>query len=903
MQTHFGRRSSKLEAMRALLYLTALAVLGSTAVGCVRTYRGIVYEDKNRDGQVGDDEPGVPNAVVAYGHGVFGTTAADGSFELTVIDGATGVVWVRVPDGYRPGPVYATLGAANAIELGVRRLATPQRGPLTFVLTSDSHVSPRQPFGADLAATLASATALSPLPAFVVITGDITQSDEADNYDLVDEQVAGLRVPYVPVPGNHDWYTGGAMWISRQGPDNYSFDLGNYHFVIWNMMMAEEDIHEYLGKELALVDPGMTVIAMSHAPPIPTIIDTLKRLGVDYVLSGHTHTNRAVDHGGMIELTTQPLMMGGLDQMPGGYRVVTLDGPTLRAYHRTTLDAPQLVVNAPTAAACVPRTGARVVVAAELDASIPTVTATVDCGAPITLDADGGWSYTGVLATLAPGWHSLQVEAVTATGGHSLRALTFEVCDEGVASVPTLEWPQTGGGPEHAAATPTSITPPLAPRWTATVGGNVVHASPVIADGAVFVTGTDLGDGTTGGIVAIELATGIERWRVTTSLAVRGAPAVVGDVVAIGQLDGSVLGLDTRTGAQRWERKLGEGLQPEAASFFASAAADSTSFVLGNQRNLAAIDAATGALAWTADPVPGGRYSQSLAAVAIASATAAPPNGLVVGAFHRDQGGITAWDRATGTMRWRLNNGEDRNGIQAAPVISGDTVYLVGGKASVLAVSLAIGAVKWSRSLHPDGFEWGQASAGSPAIASNVIVVPTMLRELVALDATTGAERWRFAGQPTMLRSNHYLGAGQSGFESGPVITGAAGSELVWAADLSGRLVALDLRTGALQWETELGVPVIAGLAAAGDWLVVASYDGSVRALAPTTRAVVDAPVPVVCAMDLAAPEDGDEAGGCCDANGAAPGSLALGAMVLGLLGRGGRRRRNTSQRRIGSGR
>ncbi|MEO7731718.1 MAG: PQQ-binding-like beta-propeller repeat protein, partial [Kofleriaceae bacterium] len=56
---------------------------------------------------------------------------------------------------------------------------------------------------------------------------------------------------------------------------------------------------------------------------------------------------------------------------------------------------------------------------------------------------------------------------------------------------------------------------------------------------------------------------------------------------------------------------------------------------------------------------------------------------------------------------------------------------------------------------------------------------------------------------------------------------------VVWAADTSGRLVALELFTGAPIWETELDTPVLAGLAIAGDRLVVASFDGSVRLLGP----------------------------------------------------------------------
>jgi hypothetical protein len=81
-------------------------------------------------------------------------------------------------------------------------------------------------------------------------------------------------------------------------------------------------------------------------------------------------------------------------------------------------------------------------------------------------------------------------------------------------------------------------------------------------------------------------------------------------------------------------------------------------------------------------------------------------------------------------------------------------------------------------------------------------------------------------------------------------------------------------------WRTRLGVPVLAGLAASGDWLVVASYDGSVRAFTHGDRPIA-ADLPATCSEPT-------EPGGCCGASGGAPTSL-LGTIAL-LLAR--RRRR-----------
>jgi outer membrane protein assembly factor BamB/predicted phosphodiesterase len=813
--------------------------------------RGVVFDDKNSDGHQGTNEPGIPNAVVAYDVKKFVQANAKGEFTIDVPPAVgNNILWVRVPDGFTPGPVWKQVPQLDTlVELPLKKLPKLIRGPITFVVASDTHLEAAQPFANDLAAVAADATALQPQPAFFTILGDITQSNAREQFELVDASLAGLGVPYIPVPGNHDWYDLGWQWFQRYGPDNYSFDIDRTHFVVWNMAMQPDDVVQYLGAELARVGPDMTVIALTHAPPVPAILTALRDLGVDYVLSGHTHTNRAVDHGGLIELTTEPLLMGGLDMMPAGYRVATIDRTgVLSTYHRAVVDVPQLSVIAPALGSCASPAGGEAIVATELDASAATVTARVDCATPIAMRFSGGWNWRADLPALSPGPHTLLVEAKSPSGARTNKIVNFDVCTPPEPVMPTVDWPQLGGSPRHEGVAAEPIAPPLELRWAGTVGGNIMHAAPAFANGMVFVSATDLGDGDSGGVVAFDLATGATRWRVATSVPVRGAPAVANGVVAIGQLDGTVLGLDINTGEQRWRYELGAGLPPEAASLFASPTADDGDFIVGNQRHLAALASDVGSAVWTADPVPGGAYSQSLAAVAVG-------DGIAVGVFHRELGGVIAWDRATGAELWRAR-GALATAINATPVIGGDTVYIVNGMTEVYALDLLTGATRWSTKLDPQGFDWGNATVGAPALANDILVVPVMYRDLVALDAKTGAELWRFAGTPSPLRTTHYRGAAESGFEASPVITG----DIVWAADTAGKLSALELATGKPLWSIELETPVLAGLAAAGDWLIVASFDGTVRAFSRATRPQAQLDKPPTC--EVAAP------GGCCDVRG-----------------------------------
>ncbi len=715
----------------------------------------------------------IAHAVVAFGGGVFGETDAAGAFALEIDRKKQGVIWARVPEGYAPGPAWTVPGG----DIVLRKLAHPIGQPLSFVAGSDAHLPEDGANGAeDLALAIARATA--DRPTFFSIVGDITQGGTEPEFDRIEAALPALgRVAWVPVPGNHDWYDNGAAWTKRAGPDNYSFDLAGVHWVVWNMAIDEASILEFLRNDLARTT--RITIALTHAPPSAAVLEVLAAHRVRYVLTGHAHSNRVVHHeDGIIELNTEPLLMGGLDFTPAGYRTLTLDRDQLSSVHHVTLDRAMAAVLAPR---CVQR---ELIVAADAEPAIR-----ID-GIAVRAAFVGGWDWR-VPTALAAGSHRIEVD------GH---ASTFEVCE-----------PIAATGP---------LSTSLATRWLTPTGGSLLSARPVIADGTIYATVTDLGDGTTGGAIALDLATGAVKWRAVLPIQARGGPAIVGGIVAVPRIDGVVVGLDAATGAQRWTYTLRPHAAPEAAALYASITADGDDFLIGNQRGFAVLAAEDGHPRWRTDPVPEGQDSQSLAAVAVG-------DGIVVGTFNRLWGGVQAWDRATGQPLWQLESA-DTIAINATPVIADHTLFILNAADQVTAIELATGWVKWRAPLDPAGFEWGNATIGTPAYANGILIVPTLYRELVALDAKTGAERWRHHALPSPLRATHYRGANEAGYESSPIVVDGR----VWIADTSGELAALDLETGAPLYRAAMNAPVLAGLVASGPNLVVASFDGSIRALA-----------------------------------------------------------------------
>ena len=843
-------------------------VLATGAVAEARAITGHVFDDVDGNGTQGANEPGVANAVVGIGTTLFLTTDDHGAFSL---DGDNGIAWVRVPEGFTPGPVWAKLDGKVAVELPLRRLAAPRTGPVTFVAASDSHTSFAHPFWDDLGDASLIATERDPRPAFFTILGDVTQNTTPVQYTLVDQLLANLDVPFIPVPGNHDWYDGGRAWHDHYGPDNYSFDLGGIHFVVWNMAMRNEETVAFFHRELSYVAAGVTVVAMTHGPPSETVVTGLRELGVNYVLSGHTHTNRVIDHDGLIEVNTEPMLMGGLDFTPGGYRVITIDHGVLSGEHRTTVDRVRLELVSPARGQCMPPGGGPLIVSTELPAGEATVTARIDCGTPLALAFAGGWSWRSAAPALMPGPHSIAVDGVTTGGQHVARTFGFEVCVPATGPLARDPWPQLGGNAAHTGATPREIAPPLVTRWTTSVGGHVMHGAPAIAHGMIYLTTTDLASGDGGGVVALDLETGALRWRARSALPIRGAATVAGEIVAAVEIDGTVLGFDAQTGAPRWHYELGAELPPKSAATYGSIVADAGDLIIGNQRRLATIDAASGRALWVRDPVRGNSEFPSLSTIATA-------DGVAVGVFDRELGGVLAWDRVGAGLLWQLT-GESANSINASPVIANGLVYLSNGATEVMALELGTGLQRWRTKLDPTGYEWAIATIGTPALAHGVLVVPTLWRDLAGLDASSGRVLWRFgAAGASELRTTHYFGSNERGFAASPVITG----DIVWAVDTGGHLAALDLHTGALLWRTTVDVPVLAGLATTGSALIIASYDGTVRALSPTDHE--RAPI-TIDACDA-------PARGCCETGGSSSGSIAL-ATLVAIYAR--RRRRTTS--------
>jgi outer membrane protein assembly factor BamB len=303
---------------------------------------------------------------------------------------------------------------------------------------------------------------------------------------------------------------------------------------------------------------------------------------------------------------------------------------------------------------------------------------------------------------------------------------------------------------------------------------SVVPTSPASGDvttyrGDAGRTGAMQGPGPTG-------SPGVA-WQFQAGAPVGSSPAVVGDRAYLLSNDGVVHALNLATGTATWEVSLG------ATTGSASPLVVAGLVVVGDSSGAVhALDAASGAKRWS---------TQTDGAI---DGAAAGVGDLVLTAT--EAGTAYALDARTGAVAWKTTLPA---GVTRSVTASAGTVF-VGAKGMLVALRLSDGSILWQAPVATTG------DCGTPTVADGLVFDSTGLdgtdpaaKGVVALDAATGAVRWRYAS-PTQ-RQAYTPGVRD-------------GRAFVVAED--GTVVALDAATGAVVWTTKTGavneaLPALAG--------------------------------------------------------------------------------------------
>lgn len=807
-------------ATPAMLFWSVLAAGAQAALLAPATVEGTVYADLDGDGVYSFRDEPVPGVSVWWETHTVAVTDANGRYELQVP--ADGIVWAATPDGFAPEPSWREVRIlAGDAEIDLPLVASERTGPVVFVQASDLHIGT-----VGIAPTreaLRQAIDMTPPPHFLVVTGDLSDLSEDAEFAAVEALLSEIPVPFVPVPGNHDLYDGGPAYRRRFGPPMYAFEAGGVHFVVLNFAASPTDQATFVRRYLSLVGGDPLVIAFTHVPPSAALAAELEDAGVDVLFDGHLHSNRVTREGGMLEITTQTLVLGGIDYTPGGYRVVVAGGAGLAIEHRAVVDRPVATVVHPRGIGCVPAGRMHLLAAVELGGGVPSVVARVDGGPPLELAPVGGWAWSATVEDLVPGAHVVRLEVTSPSGRFHVDERAF--CAEPAgAAPPLLDWPQLGGSAAHRGAI--DHLPPFPPRalWAAAVGGHLRGGSPIVVDGRVVVPVIDLADGAAGGIVALDAATGEALWDVRVGASVHNAPAAAGGLVVFASADGLVRAVDAADGVLVWSVPLGIDDERLGRWLYAAPVVHDGRVFIGTPRDFVALDLATGEALWRTVPAPGSAWGMTFSAAAIDAQV-----GLA--SFGRSLDGLLGWAAEDGAERWRLPR-PAALAMHASPVLDDGIAYVAYGGGELLAVDASSGRTVWSRALYPSNGSLSNGLFGTPAISRGRLFVPTPIGVFLALDASTGETLWMQGVGPSVVHPLPY-GLADRAYLASPAVTGP----FVWAGGADGVLRAFDVVTGELRWSGDLGAPILSGIVPAGGLLVVGTFDGVVRAFATAERA------------------------------------------------------------------
>ncbi|HET7248476.1 MAG TPA: PQQ-binding-like beta-propeller repeat protein [Gemmatimonadales bacterium] len=244
--------------------------------------------------------------------------------------------------------------------------------------------------------------------------------------------------------------------------------------------------------------------------------------------------------------------------------------------------------------------------------------------------------------------------------------------------------------------------------WRHHVPGTVA-AGPLIAGAAVYVATQAVPDGR---VLALRLKTGVPLWSVRTG-GVSAGLALADSTIIAATDRGVVVALDARTGERRWERTIGRGIRaaPVVAPLGIAVATIADTIYL--------LDPGTGAI-----------HARLATPGTIVGSPAADGKRLFAGTTAGHLMAIALPDL---TVLWDRPVGD---AVYGAPALSGDTLYAITDSGTLWRVPLA--AAESARS-----FALGIPATAGPTPLANGVLVAGLTGEILLVDATTGAVRWR----------------------------------------------------------------------------------------------------------------------------------------------------------------
>ncbi|NHC47305.1 outer membrane protein assembly factor BamB family protein [Motilibacter aurantiacus] len=686
---------------------------------------------------------------------------------------------------------FLGLAAAGTVALGAGPLAAqpaaaaprPLR-PLRFALVTDTHINVDVPARQTTMAAVYAAVAAEGVE-FALHCGDVTDTGQAAEYEAYLATIPpALQGKVHHVPGNHEtrWDASAKRLVEDYLGVAEPFVAGGLRFLGLDPTMVTQepahftpDVLRGLERELERAERAGTPVVLYLHHPVGGInyyadnqhrlLETIEGYDVRALLAGHVHAERVSRFNGVTELTFQAVRnsptyyLGEVVDLPATGWVLRFTAVTGSAggtvtrvrYADVPLTGSRPGAHSPAGvqvghtgagrARLEVRAGGAPLVRAEFQPYPEALFGQTGTGSwrPLAAAGAGLWAAEADVSALTPGPHKVQVRSLYADGAwhEDVRVLTVPDNGQGARLVWDLELkdPVQAGVAQAAGyavvATTSGEVVALdvdAKRrhrpWRRLLGPVYRQPGVDLAGRTLFVPATDWG------LVALDAATGVTRWRVDradpvfatpTSAVVDGREAVffaaASTLYAVAAADGSPL----------WEAGLG-------GNFTGRAACDGARVYAGSGDGaMHAFDARTGLRLWTYTTRTGTANALQLYGP-WDDRVELLDHGLVL---CSTVAASYALDRATGEERWRSTGSSM---YPPALVVEGarQRVLLIQERGATTLVDAAGGAAVWRATLPFPTFNSGAVRRGG---AAWVLGVNGQLARLGLADGQVDAQR------------------------------------------------------------------------------------------------------------------------------------------------------------------
>jgi outer membrane protein assembly factor BamB/predicted phosphodiesterase len=788
-----------------LTFILLLPLLSASA-----EYRGVVYHDLNMNRQHDTGEKGISGVAVSDGLNVV-LTDSKGAFMLPGI-AETRFIHITIPAGYRSsGNFYIKADSRESgYDFGLVTFPASANKKVRFLQLADTEtgsdfgwIGPIRDYAANEDIS------------FIIHTGDICY-EYGLNFHGSNVTAETMGVPVYYCVGNHDLVKGNygeELFEKNFGPAFYSFDAGNIHFIVTPMLTGDykpsyskEDVYRWMKNDLRLVDPSKNLVVFNHNlltlgdEFIYGINDTERiNLGEHNLkawIYGHWHSNYFIRHGnsGIVSFCSAPPNKGGIDHSVSNFPVYEIDGyGNITAHPRYNYLINHFAAVSPSGNQAVVDDRGQLLISVNTYSTVsPTESAEFmieGTGKWTSLSRRSDWNWSGKSDAkgMKRGIPYRINFRVRLKNGDTFSSVQNFIISEDASINQTAE---------------ITSKDPFKLKWITNAGTGAGICPPVYSGGTLYIAVYE-DYGTNNKIMALDGATGEQKWQFMTDNPVKNTIALSGSHLFATDEGGIAYSIDAGNGELRWKRELGLSTFPLPVN---GGAVHNGIYYCGYGNYLSALDCHDGHLIWKNDSWNGGEGTTST--------MTEYGNTLIAGANWR---ALYGHDLLTGAKKWEVSSDGIRFCNGTAAWVD-DTLFFAAERA-LIRMDPATGTIY---KVNPVPYDMQVAS--TPLVTDRMIVTGTSSEGLVAWDRFTFKELWKVKPVTSLVYTAPYSKPPASTVETSPI---ALGDMIIFGAS-DGYLYTIDSGNGRIRNKINLGAPVFSNACLAGDLLYVADFSGNI---------------------------------------------------------------------------